>query len=327
MKPPLSKENRITQAKVAVVGVGCVGSAVAYTLMLNGIVSKLALIDSNKAKAEGEALELCHCMPFTHSIEVTAGDSMSLVKDASIIVIAAGSAQKPNQPRTELLEKNVRIFKEIVPHIVTHNPDAILLVVSNPLDILTYVTLKLSGLPPCRVFGTGTVLDTARLRYLTAQHFKVSPKDVVAYILGEHGDSEFVWWSSANIAGVPLAQFPGYSKDLLYNLHQKTKNAVYEIIEKKGATFYAIAIVVTKIIRALLHNQARVFSVSSLVENVYDFSDICLSVPTIIRDGGICEKLPLVLTSEEQDLFRQSATKIKENIAVAMKLVAAGQKS
>lgn len=319
MKPRGQSGLHIPHAKVAIVGAGNVGSTTAYTLMLNGTVSELAIIDKNKDKAEGEALELRHCMPFTHSVDVTAGDSLSLVKDAAVVVITAGIPQKPDQPRTELLQTNVRVFKEIVPQIVAHNSQAILLVVTNPLDVLTYVTLKVSGLPACQIFGTGTVLDTARLRYLIARQFEVSPKDVIAYILGEHGDSEFVWWSTANIAGVALDQFPGYSKNVLQEIHQKTKNAVYEIIQRKGATFYAIAIVIAKIVRSILNDQARIFSVSSFIDELYGVKDVCLSVPTIIKEGGICQRLRLDLTAEEQVLFQQSAAKVKETISVAMK--------
>lgn len=308
-------------AKVAIVGAGFVGSTTAYTLLLNGVASQLALIDRDKSKAEGEALELQHCMQFAHSVDVTAGDSMSLVEGAAIVVLCAGCAQKPGQSRVDLLEKNVQVFKEIIPQVVKYNKDCLLMVVTNPLDVLTYVTLKLSGFPACRVFGSGTVLDAARLRYNVAHHFNVSPKDVVAHILGEHGDSEFVWWSGASVAGVPLTTFPGYNAAVLEQMHQATRKAAYEIIARKGATYYAIALVVSKIVRAILLNQARVFSVSSLLEGQYGLSDVCLSVPTVIRGNGVCEHLALTLTPQEQQMLIASAQKIKEGIAQAMQLL------
>jgi L-lactate dehydrogenase len=183
-------------ARVAIIGAGFVGSTTAYALMMTGAASEIALIDAKKERAEGEALDLMHCMQFTTSVRIEAGDDFSLVKNAAVVVIAAGVPQKPGQSRSELLETNTLIFKDIVPKIMRYNSECIILVVTNPLDVLTYVTLKISGFPSCRVLGSGTVLDTARLRYLMGQHFKVSPKDITAYILGEHGESEFAWWSS-----------------------------------------------------------------------------------------------------------------------------------
>lgn len=308
-------------SKVAIIGAGFVGSTSAYALMLNGTASHIALIDLNKEKAEGEALDLLHCMQFTHSAEIIAGDSFELVKDAEVVVITAGVGQKIGESRVDLLEKNVRIFKEIIPQIVKYNQDCTLLVVTNPLDVLTHVTLKLSGFPSCRVIGTGTVLDTARLRYEIGRHFEISPKDVSAYMLGEHGDSEFVWWSKAEIAGIPLHKFYAYSPELMHKIYEKTKNAADEIIRKKGATYYAIAMVVNKIVRAILLDQSRVFSVSSLVQNLYDIDDVCLSLPMVIRKGGTCQRLDLELNKEEQILLQASAHKIRELTRKALSFV------
>jgi L-lactate dehydrogenase len=195
-------------------------------------------------------------------------------------------------------------------------------VVTNPLDVLTYVAWKLSRFPACRVIGTGTVLDTARLRYLVGDHFSISPKDVTMYILGEHGDSEFLWLSKAEVAGVPLNLFDGYSEQLMNDIYKKTKNAVYEIIEKKGATYYAIALGVAKIVRSILLDQARVFSVSSVLqEKIYGVSDVCLSLPTIVRKQGFCQRLPLDLDKNEQTLFGKSAESVKLGIKRAMALI------
>lgn len=309
--------------KVAIVGAGFVGSTAAYAMMMHGVTSRLALIDVKKEKAQGEALDLLHGLQFTHSIDIISGDSFELVKDADVVVLTAGFAQQGHgQTREALLESNVAIFKEIVPEIVRHNKDCILLVVTNPLDVLTYVTTQLSGFPSCRVLGTGTVLDTARLRYLIGKEFKVSPKDVTAYILGEHGDSEFLWGSGAQVAGCPLSLFEGYSDKVMAEMSAKTKNAVYEIIEKKGATYYAIGLAVTKIVRAILLDQSRVFSVSTLIkDDFYGVHDICLSVPTIVRKSGVCQRLPIRLNEDEQRLLLASSESIKRGINRANKLI------
>jgi len=301
--------------KVAIIGAGHVGSTAAYSLMLDGIVSQISLIDINKEKAEGEALDLCHGMQFTKSAKITAGDSFELVKNAKIVVLCAGVAQKPGgQTRLDLLEKNTEIFKDMIPKIVQYNKDCILLVVTNPLDTLTYLTWKLSDFPSCRVFGTGTVLDTSRFRYLLGRHFKISPKDINAYILGEHGDSEFAWWSGANVAGIPIKNLKNYSQDSMDKIFEEVKNAAYEVIEKKGATFYAIALVISKIVRAILTDQFRVMTVSSVLQNYNGVDNVCISVPTVIRKSGICEKLEVSLDEKERENFEFSANKIKESI-------------
>jgi L-lactate dehydrogenase len=305
-------------AKVAIVGAGFVGSTAAYALMMNGAASEIALIDVNNDKAEGEALDLRHCMQFAHTVNIVAGDDFALVRDASVVVITAGIAQKPGQSRLDLVKTNVAVFNDIVPSIVRHNPDCTLLVVTNPLDVLTYQTLQLSGFPSCRVLGSGTVLDTARFRYQIGTHFEISPKDVVAYVLGEHGDSEFMWLSQANIAGIPLTQLPGYSLKLMQQLHQETRDAAYQIIAKKGATYYAIALVITKLVRAIILDQSRVFTVSTLIEDLYGVRDVCLSVPTVVRKNGVCQRLPLTLNDEEQQQFRRSAKLVRDAIDQAL---------
>jgi len=299
-------------SKVAIVGAGWVGSTAAYAMMLDGVVSEIALIDINKDKAEGEALDLRHGMQFSKSTKIWAGDSFELVKDASVVVLTAGFAQKPGgETRIDLLSKNVEVFKDIIPKIVKYNKDCILLVVTNPLDVLTYVTLKLSGFPSCRVFGTGTVLDTSRLRYLLGRYFNISPKDITAYILGEHGDTEFAWWSGANVAGMPLKDFDRYSPSAMERICLDVKNAAYEVINKKGATFYAIALVIAKIVRAILTDQTRVLTVSTLLQNYNGANDVCLSVPTIVRKSGVCQVLDITLDEDEKKLFHKSIEKVK----------------
>jgi len=318
----MKKETFVESAKVAIIGVGNVGSTAAYSMMIDGVVSEIALVDINKKKAEGEALDLCHGMQFTKAAKISSGDSYELVAGAKIVVITAGFAQKlVGETRLDLLTKNVEVFKQIIPKIIEHNKECIILVVTNPLDVLTYVAWKLSGFPACRVFGTGTVLDTARLRYLLGCYFSISPKDITAYILGEHGDSEFAWWSVANVAGMPLKSFERYSYSAMDSMCQEVKNAAYEVINKKGATFYAIALVITKIVRAILTDQLRVMTVSSLLQNYHGISDVCLSVPTIVRKSGICQTFDISLDEAEKKLFENSAQKIAQAITKAETLL------
>ncbi len=303
-----------SSSKVAIIGAGAVGSSAAYALMLGGVASEIVLIDVHKEKAEGEALDLAHCRQFTDATVISAGDDLSLVRDAAVIVLTAGIGQKPGESRADLLATNVGLFKQLVPELIKHNKDAILLVVTNPLDVMTHVTLQLSGKDACHVFGSGTVLDTARLRFLVGEYFAVSPKDVMLNVLGEHGEEAFACWSSAAIAGIPLHKMPTHDAMVMEQLLTKTKRAAEEIIRKKGATCYAIGLVITKIIRAIIHNQARIFNVSTLLPENLEVSNICISLPTIIRKNGICERLPLVLNHHEQALFMQSARKIAQEI-------------
>ena len=314
------RHSKFKHAKVAIVGTGFVGSTAAYSLMLDGVVSELALIDKDEKIAKGHALDLLHGMQFTKSTKVVAGDSFELVAGAQIVVITAGAAQKSGQTREELLKTNVEIFKNIIPKIVKHNKDCILLVVTNPLDVMTYVAHKISGFDSCRVFGTGTVLDTSRLRFLMGQEFKVSPKDINAYILGEHGDSQFVWWSHANIAGMPVTKFCDCDDKLLNGLHKKVRDVVYEVIDKKGATYFAIATVITKIVRAILSDQSRVFTVSSILNNYNGVSDLCMSVPTVVRAGGICSVIKTDLDEKEKKQFAVAVEKISSGIKQACEL-------
>lgn len=304
-------------SKVSIVGIGNVGSTIAYALLLNRVGSSLSLVDVNGEKARGVALDLRHCMQFLDVTDIVGGDSFELVSDADVVIITAGSAQKPGQSRTDLLQANVSVFKKIIPEIVRNNKNCILLVVTNPLDVMTYVAWRLSGFSSCSVFGTGTVLDTARLRYAIGQYTNISPKDVVAYVLGEHGESEFAWWSAASIAGIPLNQFPGYTQALCDDLLLQTKQAAELIIATRGFTSSAIALVVVKIVRALLLNQPRVFSVSRLVHDTMGIDDVCLSLPTVIRRGGICDLLTVAFDAREQQQFEESAYKIKADIARA----------
>jgi L-lactate dehydrogenase len=299
-----------TTSKIAIIGAGFVGSTAAYACMIDGAASEIALIDVNREKAQGEAMDLQHGLPFKPNVKIMFGDKYDLCRNAEIIVICAGAHQKPGETRLDLVNKNATIFKQMIPSITKHNKDCILLVVSNPLDVLTYLTLKYSKFPKHRVFGSGTILDTARFRYLLSQHFQVSPNSVHAYILGEHGDSSFPVWSTANIAGVHLSKLNKYNKKVMDKIFQKTKNAAYEVIARKGATYYAIGLGVAKIVRAVLSNQNEVLALSSYLKNYHGVSNVCLSAPTIINRNGIKEQIVLPLNSLEKKQLRKSANVI-----------------
>ena len=305
--------------KVAVVGVGNVGATFAYALLLNGLASEIVLIDANRAKAEGEAMDLNHTVPFVHPARIWAGD-FSDCEGASVIVLAAGAGQKPGETRLDLVHKNATIWREIVPKITKHNPTGILVIATNPVDVLTYLTCKLSDLPPRQVIGSGTILDTARFRYLLSQHFGVDARSVHGFIIGEHGDSEVPIWSMANIAGMRLKEFctahgQVYDTKAMDEIFQQTRDAAYRIIERKHATYYAVAAGLMRITRAILRDQNTVLSVSSLIENYYGLNDVCFSLPTVVNRGGIEKVLRIKLDSSEVEKLRHSAEVLKNTIS------------
>ncbi|MBI2134468.1 L-lactate dehydrogenase [Candidatus Woesearchaeota archaeon] len=298
-------------SKVAIVGAGFVGSTAAYSLLIDGAASEIALIDVNREKAEGEAMDLQHGLQFRQNVKIEFGSGYELCKNADIVIICAGAHQKPGETRIDLVKKNSVIFGEMIPKIVKHNKSCIILVVSNPVDILTYLALRYSKFPKNRVFGSGTLLDTARFRYKLGQYFEVSPNSVHAYILGEHGDSSFPVWTTANIAGINLKYLKKYNKKAMDRIFSETKNAAYEIIAKKGATYYAIGLGVSKIVNTILSNQNGVLALSSYLKNYHGAKDVCLSVPTVINRSGIKEHLVLPLNAHEKKLLRKSASIIK----------------
>lgn len=302
------------KTKVAIIGAGFVGATSAYALFIQGIASEIALIDVKKEKAEGEALDLVHGMLFSKYTKVTYGSDYKLCQNADIIVITAGANQKPGETRLDLTKKNAKIMKEIIPQITKHNKTAILLMVTNPLDVMTYLALKLSRFTPNKVFGTGTILDTARFRHNLSEYYNVTPQSIHAYILGEHGDSEFPVWSSANIAGIPLKDFEKYNTKKLDEIFQKTKNAAYEIISRKGATYYAIGLSITKIIKTILTDQNEVLPLSTFLKDYYGINNVCLSIPVIIGRKGIIKKLKIPLDKTEIKALKKSANIIKKNI-------------
>lgn len=304
--------------RVVVVGVGNVGATFAYALLLSGVASEIVLVDQNRARAEGEAMDLNHTVPFTRAARVWAGDYKDCA-GAAITVICAGANQRPGESRLDLVKKNAAIFAEIVPEVARQNPGGILLIATNPVDVLTYASLVHSGLPAQRVIGSGTILDTARFRHLLSEHFRVDPRSVHAFIVGEHGDSEVPVWSLANIAGMRVADFartngPELDEAAKSRIFSGTRDAAYHIIQRKGATYYAVAAGLMRIVEAILRDQNTVLSVSSLAD-CYGIQEVCLSLPTIVNRGGIERVLRLELDEAELAGLRRSAEVLKKTIA------------
>ena len=279
------KEVVMNPRKVAVVGCGFVGSASAFALMQSGLFSEMVLIDANFEKAEGEAFDISHGVPFTRPIKIYAGDYDDLA-DAAIVVITAGAAQKPGETRLDLVHKNINIFKSIIPEIVKRDFQGILLIVANPVDILTYTALKLSGYAPNRVIGSGTVLDTARLKERLGEHLEVDSRSVHAFIVGEHGESEIAAWSSANVSGIPLHDFcemRGHHdhEGATSEIAEKVKNSAYEIIQRKGATYYGIAMSVKRICEAIIRDERSILQISTMMDGEYGIKALHKSAETL----------------------------------------------
>ena len=311
--------SNLNTRKLAVIGCGFVGSASAFALMQSGLFSEMVLIDANRARAEGEALDISHGLPFAKPMKIYAGDYPDLA-DASLIVVTAGAGQKPGETRLDLVKKNVSIFRSIIPSITQYNKEAILLIVANPVDILTYAAAKLSGFPENRVFGTGTVLDTARLKYLLGEHLQVDSRAVHAFILGEHGDSEIVAWSSANVSGLPLHNFcemRGYFDHdaAMETLAAGVKNSAYEIIDKKGATYYGIAMSVRRVCEAIVRDEKSILPVSSVQHGSYGIDGVALSLPAVVGKDGVETIVPIALSEEEIAALRASAQTLKDVLA------------
>lgn len=303
-----------TLSKCAIIGCGHVGATTAYALVGSGLFSELVLIDTNKDKARGEAMDLNHGLPFTTPMRVLAGDYDD-VADCQVVIIAAGANQKPGENRIDLLNRNGEIFGSMIPEIVRRNNNCILLVISNPVDILTHITLQLSGFPPCRVIGSGTVLDTARLKYLLGQRLGVDARNIHAFIMGEHGDSELAVWSSANVSGIDLADFAqlaGTSMEGLSGLYDEVKNSAYQIIQGKGATYYGIARAVLRILQAIMGDEHTVLPVSSLANGHYGLRDLCIGMPSIVGRRGVERVLDIPLSEKEQQYLRESADKLTQ---------------
>ena len=277
------------------------------------------MLDADKAKAEGEALDISHGVPFSKPCDIYAGDYDD-ISDSAIIIVTAGAAQKPGETRLDLIKKNVGIFKSIIPEIAKRNFKGILLIVANPDDVLTYAAKQLSGLPDNRVFGSGTVLDTARLRYNLSEHLSVDPRTIHAFIIGEHGDSEFAAWSSANVCGVEISRFcemRGYFHDhdaAKENIAEEVKNAAYDIISKKHATYYGIAMSAKRICEAIVRDEKSILPVSYIQHGRYGLNDVALSIPVIVGKDGIETEIPFSLNDDELSRLRESAKTLKSVI-------------
>jgi L-lactate dehydrogenase len=311
-----------TPTKIAIVGgAGAVGASAAYALMMSGLASEIVLVDVNQRRAEGEAMDLMQGSPFVQPVTVRAG-TYDDCRNAQIVVITAGAAQKPGETRLDLVKKNSGIFQDMIPQIALAAPEAILLIVSNPVDVLTYAALKYSGFPAGRVVGSGTVLDTARLRALIGQRLEVDPRSVHGYVIGEHGDSEVVVWSRTMVAGMPIHDFceqrhSTCDADMQEDIANQVRRAAYEIIERKGATYYAIGLGVRHVVEAMLRDQNTILTVSTQMTGQFGISDICLSLPSIVDHGGVEGVLMPGLSDDELAALRRSAEVLKETARAA----------
>jgi len=304
--------------KISIIGAGFVGSTTAFALMTSGLASEIVIVDINKEKAEGEAMDLSHGASFVSPIDITSGGYVD-TQDSDIVIITAGIGQKPGDTRLDCISKNLKIFQGIVPEVVKYSPNSILLVVSNPVDILTYITYKLSGFPSNRVIGSGTVLDTSRFKYMLSQHFEVDARNIHTYIMGEHGDSEIATWSITSIAGMNVDEYCDICSkkcggEMKFNIYKEVKEAAYKVIEKKGATYYAVALAIKRIIEAILSNENSILTVSSLLKGEYGINDVYMGVPTILGRDGVKKILQVRLSGDENAQLIESAKVLKEVI-------------
>lgn len=305
--------------KISIIGAGFVGSTTAFALMNHNVASEIVIVDIAKEKALGEAMDLQQGEVFVAPVTVRAGDYKDTA-DSDLIIITAGVAQKPEETRLDLVNRNVAVFSSIVPELVRYSPNSILLVVSNPVDILTYITYKLSGFPAERVFGSGTVLDTARFKSMLAKKFGVDGRNIHANIIGEHGDSEIATWSLTTIAGLTIEQycdamgieFPLAERELMA---ADVKGAAYEIINRKGHTNYAVALAITRITQAILRDEHSILTVSSLLHGEYGVEGIYTSVPTIVTRTGVKQAIEIPISSNELHALQKSANILKDVIA------------
>lgn len=302
-------------SKVAVVGAGAVGTAIAYAAQIRGACRRLALFDLDARKVRAEVLDLNHGMQFTPMAQITGSDDLAVCADADVVVITAGAKQKPGQTRLDLAAANVAMCRDLVPALVGLAPDALLLVVTNPVDVVTSAVQQLSGLPADRVFGSGTVLDSSRLRFLIAEHTGVAVQNVHAYIAGEHGDSEVPLWSTATIGGVPVQDWESggtrLDADARARIHASVVSAAYEIIAGKGATSLAIGLAVSRILEAVLNDEHRVLPVTSRLEGVHGLSGVCLSMPSVVGRAGVERVLATPLSSGEREQLVASAEAVR----------------
>ena len=304
--------------KAAIIGCGFVGSSIAFSLMQQGLYSELVLIDTNREKAEGEAMDLSHGLPYAASMQIYAG-TYDDAADCAMVILTAGANQRPGETRLDLIDKNVAILKNIIPELTRRLFQGILLVVSNPVDVLTYAAWKMSGLPARHVIGSGTVLDTARLKYLLGQYLGVDSRNVHAAIIGEHGDSELAVWSSANISSLDLAHFcqlrskRDYQNEL-NRIYCEVRDSAYAIIQRKGATYYGIAMAVARIAQCIVKNESAMLPVSVVLDGEYGLKDLCLSIPAIVGQDGVEAVLEIPLAPKEKSALLSSAAQLSQVI-------------
>lgn len=302
--------------KCGIVGCGGVGATTAYTLVESGLFNEMVLIDIDHRKAEGEALDIAHGIPFTVPSEIYAGDYQDL-KDAYLVIVAAGANQMPGETRLDISAKNAKVFKQIIPQIVKYNSECILLIVTNPVDVLTSLTLQLSGFPAERVIGSGTVLDTARLKYLLGRKFDLDYRNIHAWMIGEHGDSELAAWSSATVAGLSVDDYcrqHGITRSSLQlnEIYEEVRDSAYQIIDRKGSTFYAVAMAVRRIAQSLVRDEHSILTVSSLTQGQYGIRDICIGLPTVLGRNGVEDVIKIPLNEQEMQKLNESAEALKK---------------
>ncbi|MBW1970734.1 MAG: L-lactate dehydrogenase [Deltaproteobacteria bacterium] len=301
--------------KIGIIGCGFVGSSGAFAIALVGAATDLILVDLNADLANAHAEDILHATPFSEPVRIAAGD-YSTLKGAGLVVLACGVGQKPGESRLKLMERNVNVFQNVVPRVLEHAPDSILLIVSNPVDIMTQVVTKISSLPPERVIGSGTILDTARFRTLLAEHLGLAPHSVHAYVLGEHGDSEVLAWSSGKIGGVPVIEFSEQigrriTDDVKARIDDGVRRAAYRIIEGKGATYYGIGAGIARIAKAIRDDEGAVLTLS----NIEGINGVSLSLPRVLKAKGIETTIQPMLSNEEEEALKRSADILREAAA------------
>lgn len=306
-------------SKIAVVGAGSVGSSIAYACMIRGSADEIVLYDANASRAHSEALDLIHGSAFVPAVTLEGSGDVAICAGADVVIISAGAHQRPGQTRMDLLSANIAICRDLLPKLIAVAPNAVLLIVTNPVDVVTYAALKLSGFPRERVIGSGTVLDSARFRYLIARHLSVAVQSVHAYVVGEHGDSEIPLWSTATVGTVPLEQWcvPNHSTlslDDAKMLFENVRTAAYQIIAGKGATNYAIGLATTKILEAILKHENRVLPVSTRIDEWRGIRDVCLSLPCVVGKGGAELPMPIPISDAELSRLQESAAVIRQAI-------------
>lgn len=313
-RPPADRRT----TKLAIVGAGSVGATLAYAALMRGAARTVALYDINRAKVEAEVLDLGHGIQFMPMAEVIGSDDLAVCEGADVVAVTAGAKQRPGQTRIDLAEATIGLMRDLMPKLVAVAPDAVYIMITNPVDIVTYAALKISGLPSSRLFGSGTVLDSSRLRYLVAQHCGVAVQNVHAYIAGEHGDSEIPLWSSATVGSVPLTQWRGrntgggpFTTEVRDRIAHEVVDSAYRIIAGKGATNYAIGLAGSRIIEAVAKDEKRVLPVSSLLDDYHGISDVCLSVPAIVGRGGVSHRLEVSLSDDELSGLTSSADALR----------------